>query len=42
MNSKLTGCGGVDAAVKKIIAIFNFKHENKSCAACPEGQLKAF
>ena len=48
MNSRVTGEGDV-AVVQKTslqflpkIVTFEHRHENKSCSACPEDQLKLF
>ena len=50
MNSKLTGEGDDAAAVVQKTSLpflpktvtFEHRHENKSCSACPEDQLKLF
>ena len=50
MNSKVTGSGDAVAAVVQKTSLqflpktvtFEHRHENKSCAACPEDQLNPF
>ena len=48
MNSNVTGKAAAKTVVKKSIDIFNStatfepRHENKSCSAFPEDELKSF
>ena len=49
MTPKLTGEGAKEEAVKKTTlqflqqrVTFEPRHENKTCSACPEDQLKPF
>ena len=47
MNSSVTGEGDEEVPKKAlqfsaITVTFEHKHENKSCSACPEDQLKPF
>ena len=48
MNSNVNGSGDVGVVPKTTlqflpkIVTFEHRHENKSCSACPEDQLKPF
>ena len=50
MNSLVTGMGGEEvkkkplpfSPIKSIKSLFEHRHENKSCSACPEDQLEPF